>query len=126
MDDVYKRARERYLEKKASSNPDHLLWFMCDYDLIQQDADILEKMASGWIEPDGTFHGVLFGKHCQYAGIVLGKTEFELEELGWVKTCDLRNKVFFAGEVYGHNITAKQAAVIKSKGFSLRDDVEKV
>lgn len=122
MDDVFKRSHERYLKLKELGG-DRLHWFLCDLDIYTNDPEINEKLFSGWIEPDGTFHGVAFGKHCQYAGIILGKTEDELERLGWLKTCEQRNKIYFAGAVYGHDITAKQRRVIKAKGFDIRTDL---
>ena len=123
--DAYERLHQRYLEKKASDNPDHVHWFLCDHGIWEKDEDFNAKVFSGWVEPDGTFHGVSFGKHLQYAGIILGKTENELERAGWLKTCCQRNKVYFAGELYGQKITAEQRRVIKDKGFKIRTDLDK-
>lgn len=78
-----------------------------------------DSQMTGWVSPDGEFYGCKYSDHSDLAEYYIGKTERELETLGWVKIyySSLTQKYSYACE---DRLTNKQREIIEDKGIKLR------
>ncbi len=78
-----------------------------------------DSQTTGWLSPDGEFYGCKYSEHADLAECYIGKTERELEILGWVKIYydPLTKKYSYT---YENELTNKQREIIENKGLELR------
>lgn len=89
-DDTYWIVHERYI----NGSEDQRHWIECDYHYH----NVAAPGATGWIQPNGKFHGCGFAEHAASAIAIHGQAEHDLEVAGWIKVCGTRGLAFLLYE----------------------------
>lgn len=85
-------------------------------EVLVYDRDLVEdEEPYGWLSPEGRFYHCQCGDHVMIARVVLGSSEFMLENHGW---CKVLHDDFLTNGCY---LTCEQAHWLKQHGFDEED-----